>query len=58
MITIQDPEKMTVYRPSVNLLIQELHYITLAQKNKELTESLDMLVNNGHPEYWDRDTGK
>lgn len=58
MITIQDPERMTVYRPSVNLLIQELHYITLAQKNKELTESLDMLVNNGHPEYWDRDTGK
>lgn len=55
MITIQDPEKMTVYRPSVNLLIQELHNITLVQRNKKLTESLDMLVNNDHPEYWDKD---
>lgn len=55
IITIQDPEKMTVYRPSVNLLIQELHNITLVQRNKKLTESLDMLVNNDHPEYWDKD---
>lgn len=58
MITIHDPERMTVYRPSVNLLIQELHYITLAQRNKKLTESLDMLLNNDHPELWDKDVDK
>ena len=58
MVMVNDTEGMTVYNPSVNMMVFGLHTMTLATRNRELVNSFDTLITNARPDLWDEDVKK